>query len=359
MVRSMLSSGIALVTTSRHISTIHPIKATLLTSCLTNSPSEFPHCVTMTVFDKFPSATNSWLDFECGGDDFTAHTVYREMSPSTSTAITESSSAPTTNSPEPSQPSSTAAITSAPATLPTPRAQSATSNNKALYAGLGVLGGVVAILLAIGYLGFRKLRTRTKGTSHLPTSGHGSLNPLTAKNNNNNNDHPQRPSLQHKSSTETDSSTPTVINFHNHMNHMANTGGPGLGRIEGRFEGRNTLSSVVNMGHPGSANGSGQPGTTPVERAAGSSNRPQSSDVPLRPRPVSNRNQTDPVLSGRTSKDAPEPGALVTRGHGTARAYSAPANVHQLANVTPRTPELDNSRPLLRSQDATEGGAYH
>ncbi|KAK1776420.1 hypothetical protein QBC45DRAFT_216513 [Copromyces sp. CBS 386.78] len=46
-------------------------------------PSEFPSCVTMTVYDKFPTATKSWLDFECGTDDFSARSVYREISPLT------------------------------------------------------------------------------------------------------------------------------------------------------------------------------------------------------------------------------------------------------------------------------------
>ncbi|KAK3952675.1 hypothetical protein QBC32DRAFT_135640 [Pseudoneurospora amorphoporcata] len=108
-------------------------------------PSEFPSCVTRTVYDKFPTATKSWLDFECGTDDFSAHSVYREISPWT---IPPSTGTPTSATSTQALPTQTVTV------LPSPSSQ-------AWIAG-AVVGPVVA-LLALSALAFFWLRGR-KGT---------------------------------------------------------------------------------------------------------------------------------------------------------------------------------------------------
>ncbi|KAK1776447.1 hypothetical protein QBC45DRAFT_419460 [Copromyces sp. CBS 386.78] len=141
------------------------------TRCLTGTASGFNdatwncngvggNCFSMTIFDHYSSATNSWVEIGCADEDWNIFTVYRDLDVSaTSTSETPITSSSASTS-EPSLTSIVATSTSIPppptqdpkpssTSIPPPPTQDpkpSSSSSKAWIAG-PVAGGIAALLL--------------------------------------------------------------------------------------------------------------------------------------------------------------------------------------------------------------------
>ncbi|KAK1776424.1 hypothetical protein QBC45DRAFT_444367 [Copromyces sp. CBS 386.78] len=357
--------------------------------------TQVPYCITQTVFDTFPSPAKSWLDLRCVGDGFLAHSVYREISALTMT--TTSTTATITNSVGssllPSRSQVTATSSTPSSTSSTPQTSSNRSNGARFIVGISVLGAVLGIVafIASGFWVFRKRQPRRmKGTSQLPESGHGSLNPLVNNNNNNNNNNRcQRPSPQQHPSVEQTGTSPTPppnpgVQFGNFLlppppgviQNFSIMGSSTSRATVARVDHGNFQSQVLNQSGASASGGtSGRaPTTTPNERGvADMDTRDSDGRVHMAQRPVFGcNNQSDTVLlSGGISEEegAPGPGSTLVpptcRGRdqstfgGAPHNTCTPANVHQLhvPAGSPRaaTANLGHPRPLLlrRRQNPT------
>ncbi|KAK3335043.1 hypothetical protein B0H65DRAFT_340464 [Neurospora tetraspora] len=115
-------------------------------------PSDYPNCATMTIFDKFPQASNYWFEVGCGPTDYAIHSIYREIATSTSTSSTSQASR-TSQPPTPASTASTTepSITSSAATASTGTSDSKTSSSSQSKAWIaGPIAGGVAVLLLLG-----------------------------------------------------------------------------------------------------------------------------------------------------------------------------------------------------------------
>ncbi|KAK3396632.1 hypothetical protein B0T20DRAFT_442704 [Sordaria brevicollis] len=118
-------------------------------------PSAAPNCYTMTIFDHYPSPSQSWIEVGCAGV-WNAYTIYREVEASTtstsSTSTTTSTSSTSTilSSTSTSGPTATSAVptstSSPPPPPPTATEDPKPSTSKAWIAG-PVAGGVAALIL--------------------------------------------------------------------------------------------------------------------------------------------------------------------------------------------------------------------
>ncbi|KAK1776419.1 hypothetical protein QBC45DRAFT_216517 [Copromyces sp. CBS 386.78] len=124
-------------------------------------------CAVMTIMDKFPSATDSWVRHWCANSDVEAHTVYREIAATTTSSTTHRSQTSQTADPASSNWLSEASNTLYDDYTPM---DSGESPSKAWIAG-AVAGPVVA-LVALGAFAFwyrrRKQQTATTGGKYSP-----------------------------------------------------------------------------------------------------------------------------------------------------------------------------------------------
>ncbi|KAA8622095.1 hypothetical protein SMACR_09694 [Sordaria macrospora] len=274
-----------------------------------------PRCVTMTIFDTFPSSTKSWLNLRCGDGDFSAHTLYRAVA------------APTNSSPSShsSQPSDTGAASMSQTT----QKSSDTGDDKTTVNVLGIVLGVVLGLAVVAVLGFLALRKRRKGkgSSGLPPGGdNGSSNRLF-DNGKTSYNRSQKFSFHRGTSAETGRSAPTpspsnVINL-----SIGGSRGSGFAQVNGG----NVHGLNLGINNP----------IPPAEYNDGSNVQ----------RPDFTHHQTAPAAP---RGDSPSSGALLVPLMGF-RTQSAPGNVYQLPTNSPPTPELGSSRPLLQRQQNLTG----